>query len=313
MNWANLVSTLAAAGLTGAALAAIVSWLIKRSVEHQFNIRLEKFRISLQAESARERAEVDASIKITVETALAESAAGRNYEWEARKRLYTVVSPLHFQLLLACRDLAARINEHGIHPTYAMQMGSYYGQSTLYRILRPLAICELVERQITVADFSVDSIGMEILRFYKASMSIFSGAHVVGQHPKAIWDRQEEHIFYHSISSAVDHLIVSDRCMRFSEFENLLLSGDLADNLHPFPEILESFSVDKKPIFWVRLISYAVLCANFVNKHGDNEKLQFAPRHIETRRLLEQSNDEYIRNELTKFVQRCDDVTSFKL
>jgi hypothetical protein len=44
-------------------------------------------------------------------------------------------------------------------------MDQYYGKNTLYRMLRPIAISELIERQIAYADFAVDPSAVKVLRF----------------------------------------------------------------------------------------------------------------------------------------------------
>ncbi|MFS8933091.1 hypothetical protein [Cupriavidus taiwanensis] len=286
-------------------------------MEHGLARRLEQSKSEWQAQLARDKVAWDEESKIKAEALLGDLAATRNYTWEARKRLHAAVGPLQFQLLLACRDFAARIHGHGMHPTYSTGLDTYYGQSTLYRLLRPLVICELVERQIAFADFSVDKIGMEIIRFSKAAMSVLSGSTLVGAHPNTNWKEQREHAFYDSISRAIDALIVredgKDRCIRFSEFA--LLSSDTSkrNELHPFPRIFEDFSVSRCPIFWLRLIAYGNLCADFVNRVGANDAMGFYERQLDIEGLLNLSHDDAIKSDLRAYAQRCRDVTAYRL
>ena len=65
---------------------------------------LERLKNTLQLEQSRIKATMDAQIRMEVEAQLGELAVQRQYEYEARRRLYTAIGPLRFQLLLACRD-----------------------------------------------------------------------------------------------------------------------------------------------------------------------------------------------------------------
>lgn len=317
MQWTDVLALGTTFGFSFAATAGAVSWLSGRLIEHSLTRRLEQSKSEWQAQLAREKVAWDENSKLRVEASLGQLAATRNYDWEARKRLYAAVGPMQFQLLLACRDLAARIQGHGTHPAYATNLDSYYGQSTVYRVLRPFVICELVERQIAFADFSVDKIGPEILRFSKAAKSIFSGETVIGAHPKINWTEQTEHIFYDSISRATDSLIVredgKDRCMRFSEFAALVSDTSKREKLHPFPRIFDDFSVSRHPIFWLRLIAYGHLCSNFVNRVGVNETMGFYERRLDIAKLLKMCQDHVIESDLDGYAQRCRDVVEYKL
>ena len=70
---------------------------------------------------------------------LGEKASEREYRLEGCKRLYRLVGLLRFQLLVARRDLAGRI-EAQVRRQYVFKVTSigpesYYGRSTLYRLL----------------------------------------------------------------------------------------------------------------------------------------------------------------------------------
>ena len=97
--------------------------------------------------------------------ALAARQARIGYQYAARKRLYEALGPLRFQLLMASRDVVRRVTGHAPPRTWNLDTAQYYGQSTMYRLLRPLAICILIERQMNAADFSVDPSGVRLLRF----------------------------------------------------------------------------------------------------------------------------------------------------
>src|SRR5216683_4177014 len=74
-----------------------------------------------------------------VGTIIGEKASEREYRLEGCKRLYRLVGLLRFQLLVARRDLAGRI-EAQVRRQYVFKVTSigpesYYGRSTLYRLL----------------------------------------------------------------------------------------------------------------------------------------------------------------------------------
>ena len=46
----------------------------------------------------------------------------------------------------------------------------YYGPDTLYRFIRPLALAELIERQMAYADFTVDEDAIGLLCFKRAAV-----------------------------------------------------------------------------------------------------------------------------------------------
>src|SRR5262249_41750353 len=115
---------------------------------------------------AMAKAEVEATLRKGVEEYLGDKAAERQYRLDARKRLYAAIGPLRFQLIVACDDFATRIARIGSgRQPYATSLQGYFGRSTTFRLLRILAVAELIERQIAHADFSVDPSTADLLRF----------------------------------------------------------------------------------------------------------------------------------------------------
>jgi hypothetical protein len=264
----------------------------KIMLKHQ----LDKHRISWEGET-RQR----------IETILADHAAKRQYDWEARKRLYEAVGPLRFQLLLACRDLAARVERHDVRQSYEMSLDRYYGRSFLYRSLRPLGICELVERQMSVADFSVDADGRTLLQFSRAVKSLLSGKSVIKDRSDANWEEQTQHVFHDTLSKVASSLIVREegreRCMRFSEFEDLVASEGGKEVLHPFSTIYSDFSARAKPLFWLRLVAYGNACNELVGSLGQN--IGFEHREYPVEVLLTAANDAEVNADIAGYAAEC--------
>jgi hypothetical protein len=289
---------------------ATAAWLSQTLVSHRLEKDLETLKSDLERTRNADQAAIEGRIRQQVETTLADVAAGREYEWDARKRLYTAIGPLRFQLLLACRDLAGRIQGYGLGRRYDLRQDAYYGRSSLFRILRPLCLGELIERQIAYADFAVDSGAVDLLRFKKSAFAAFSGGSLVEGHPDANWNNQIQHVFFDYLSRCANELIVDEesvsRTMRFHEFEARLGEPDGADRFLPFPKILTGMTPESKPLFWVRLVAYGHLCNDFVNRTGT--AIGFETRAYPVRTLLEASQNPVILANLEEYVTRCDQM-----
>jgi hypothetical protein len=94
----------------------------------------------------------------------AERNARREYQFEARKRLYQQYEPLLFQMMEAADDAVHRIqslartarlgslNEKGWLSEF-----NYYAKSTIYKLFVPLAIFRIMQKKLTLVDVTVDS------------------------------------------------------------------------------------------------------------------------------------------------------------
>lgn len=92
--------------------------------------------------------------------------AKRDYEYEARKRLYSELYPLGYQLGQAARRarhrimnlaLASRIGALATGPDNWMTgRDPYYFSSVIHNLIAPLAIQELITRKLTLLDLRLD-------------------------------------------------------------------------------------------------------------------------------------------------------------
>jgi hypothetical protein len=276
------------------------------------NQDLERTKGELQLGLARDKALVDGAIRKEVETQLGEGAAQRQYELEARRRLYLAIGPLRFQLLLACRDLAGRVESFALRKQYRMNLEGYYGRSTLYRMLRPIAVCELIEEQVALADFSIDRGAIDCLRFRRTITRIFSGDELPGDHPEVNWNAQEQHVYADSLSSCARILIEAHegkRVLRFDEFGKLL--KDKSDAVvTPFDTLLSEFNMGAKPILWIRLVAYANACNELVKRLGGPE---FAPHVFPVEDSLKRGGDPFILARLPDYLARIKSVELVQL
>jgi hypothetical protein len=92
-----------------AILLAVINPVAQRRLERakaDFQRELEAYRNGLARELEDRKAGIQGSINREVQLQLGERAAQREYEYDARKRLYIAIGPLQFQLLAACRACA---------------------------------------------------------------------------------------------------------------------------------------------------------------------------------------------------------------
>jgi hypothetical protein len=166
-----------------------------------------------------------------------------------------------------------------------------------------VSILELIERQITYADFAVDPAAIELLRFKRAVFTVYTGGEPINHHPAAEWGYQKEHVFYHCLTRAARALIVKDgegeRVLDFEDFNSIAEDPERRGPLHPFPRLLEKFSPADKPIFWSRLVCFGYLCNDYLSRAG--AQIGFEDRPFEISQLLQATKDGYILARLDQY------------
>lgn len=217
-----------------------------------------------------------ADLKKDVGEYLGDAAAEREYRAEARKRLYTAISPLRYQLSIACSELANRVGHiaDGTQP-YPTGLDTYFGRSTSYRLLRIFALTELVERQIAYTDFSVDPFMSALLRFKRLIYACMSGDKIICGHPNANWEDQIEHLYHGSLNMISSVMIVAEsdgaqRVRRFDEFIDGMCGLPAFDAIKPLPALLADLTAKAKPILWIRLIALGELCTQFLELYSSD-------------------------------------------
>lgn len=235
-----------------------------------------------------------------------------DYESVARKRLYEAIGPLRLQLLLAGVELIRRIP---LHPgkAWPMEPNDYYVRSFIYRILKPLAIAQLIEEQMTTADFSVDPSALDLVRFTMAASRTLSGSEVLLNHPDVDWSSESQHIFFHNAKAAATRLIVNEpgsaaRILGYGEFASyapdLYAYSDLSSFADLFAQCKENLA--ERPILWLRLVAYGHVCKRFLDKYG--AQVGIRPLYYPTELLLQQSRDNLIRTRSVEYFRRCEKI-----
>src|SRR5258708_3524665 len=113
----------------------------------------------------------------------AERDAKRDYEYDARKRLYEQCGPILFQLVELCEAAYFRIT--GLAQTAKLKnlepgresflRDSYYHTSTLYRLLAPSAALKLLQRRLTLVDLSLDLLMLRQYTLARRAFFAFGG------------------------------------------------------------------------------------------------------------------------------------------
>jgi hypothetical protein len=165
-------SATVAAALIAASTSAVVTLLVQL-VGFGANRRLEKLKSELveQIESTKaELSDLNASRN-----------ARRDYEYDARKRLYEQIEPLLFQLYEACEQSYFRVKslsriqrarEVGLDKDNWLKTEGYYLFSTVYYLLIPIAIFRMIQKKMTFVDIYGDP-GIA-LKYYLAKVYFFA-------------------------------------------------------------------------------------------------------------------------------------------
>ena len=82
-----------------------------------------------------------------------ERKARSDYEYEARKRLYSVYEPMKFQLVELIGQALRRISALSLE---APETGSYEQVATIYELLAPAALVRMLDRNLTLADMHLE-------------------------------------------------------------------------------------------------------------------------------------------------------------
>lgn len=306
----DILSLLTAMTATGVISVTAAQYLSKRLLDHRLSKDLKDYDAGISERLARHKADLDklvndakaeheARLKKELEDYLGERSADRSYRAEARKRLYVAVGPLRFQLLVAAAEFANRVSRIGDGKyTYDMSLKDYFGQSTAYRMLRVLAVSELIERQIAYADFAVDPEMRSLLKFKRQAFLALSSHRVSLGHPQEDWNRQDQHIFYDVLGIIASTMITQDgaaasRVMRFDEFAEMVNGREGLLRIDPIPRLVSDFTVQDKPILWMRFIALAQLCIGLLETQGS--ELGLEREAVDIDQSLDATGDAHLR------------------
>lgn len=305
MEFLNLLSAM---GFTAATTLGAAWLLTEKLINNRLARDLKQFDAKLTTAVNAAKAEIEAQYKERVELVLGDAAADRAYRSEARKRLYQALGPLRFQLLVAAAEWTNRVARIGLQRSgsYDMSLQGHFLRSTAYRLLRLLAIAELIERQSAFADFMVDPDMRTLLKFKRQAGQCLSSADVSMAHPDEDWTSQQQHVFSDVLSSLAAAMIVKDagtgteRVVRFDEFQGLVDDDDMRTALHPVPALLIGFTPVSRPILWLRMLGLSQLCIGLLEAQGEPLGLEVQP--IKLDEMVYLSGDAFITAKASQYV-----------
>lgn len=227
----------------------------------------------------------------------AEHDAEREYEYEARKKLYNEAEPLLFRLGEAAESAlyrvislarTARDGHLGSSPGSWLSGPGYYMASTIYNLLAPSAVYRLLRERLTFVDLGVaPRIQMKYLLAKIHYVSFTEDFVLAGMEPTLSYDpfvddwqtkraadprqhwRQGTNIGW--VDVAVDSLLVTDhagvrRVMSFGTFQELFEKSARSKHaaLAPFIDLFTYFAPETRPVLWRILVLQAITCRHLL-------------------------------------------------
>jgi len=259
-------------------IATVINYLGNRKAQ------LENERFKLGAAKEIEK------IKEDIAERKSEKDARRDYEYEARKRLYQQCEPLLFQLYEASENALHRIfslartaKKGDLEPQNSwLGRPGYYLRSTVYNLLAPVALFKLIQGRLTLVDMAVER---SIRRQYSLAKAIyisftdhFDLAEISpeipyeGNHPQQYELRQTEPARYWRqgipigrLDVAAESLLVRDasggvKLKSFGEFETEFFEGEdlrIPENMRDFIDLFILFHPRSRPVLWRILVVQA--------------------------------------------------------
>lgn len=278
---AGVKITIAWIGIIGsvlAAIAALVSSFITRQTSRANQRDLEQHQRQLEA------------LKANFEEQKGERNARRDYEYEARKRLYQHYEPLLFQLVELAESALNRIyslartareGKLSRPKSWLFDPRKYYLASTVHKLIAPLVVYRLIQRRLTLVDLTVDPhISSQYLLAKRLYISFTDDFELARANPKIEYDpnaeiesafKKIEHpekyirqaMLMGSLESVVDSFIASEsdgtqRCMTYGEFTAAYYHGDdVAESFSEAAELFRNFHPKTRPVLWRILIAQA--------------------------------------------------------
>lgn len=249
----------------------------------------------------------------------AERKARRDYEYEARKRLYEECEPLFFELYqlsiggmkrVGSLARSARMGYLNNDSRGWLAVVDYYTLSTVYKLIAPLAIVRIIQRRITLVDLSLDARIKEQFSLANCLYSTFTADFKFAQaNPKLEYNpnfefdpansdfsdqrqAQPERYFRQGLpvgrlDTAVDALIITDekgssRCMSFGRFESQYkdTSSDLHREFAEVVPLLLNFHPRTRPVLWRMLITQLHLYKTIIINSESGSLLNKSGRHF---------------------------------
>jgi hypothetical protein len=243
--------------LTAASIATVISAAVTLGlgvfVKPRLNQRLEERKAGLSDENSAKNAK-------------------RDYDYKARIRLYEQIEPLMFQLREAAEAAYWRLM--GLVRTYRagnlsaesnwLDGDAYYLRSTMYRLLLPLVVMQIMQRRMTFVDMHLDRGYAQKYRLLKCyalavtdDLRIAAVDPALDYHPYDTLDRKGDGLKQGLVRGMLDNvldtmIIAEDGLLRprtFSEFEQCLATkSPVKESFEYAMDLLTGFLPDEMPV-----------------------------------------------------------------
>jgi hypothetical protein len=236
-----------------------------------------------------------------------EEDARRDYDYEARKRLYQECEPLIFQFVELSENALHRIyslarsSRHGNLPDWLCE-NDYYIASTMYNLLAPVVIYKLIQRRLTIVDLTLDKnidrhyqLAKHLAWSFTADFDFAWGLKVIPlsydpnnsswktlrqTDPAAYW---RQGLPIGRFDNAVESLIIRDpspdghqRIMSFGEFETELHTSrsKVSEAFSIVQDMFTRFHQETRPVLWRMLITQAHIYDAIVRFHKNDSDIK---------------------------------------
>lgn len=220
---------------------------------------------------------------------------------EVESRLEVATGSLQLEQFLETRSFARRLGHYfkENRPLAARRAGSdpdayHAGGMMIYRILRPLTVGEIIQKQTLAGDLLLDPVMMDLVRFNQAAVEMLSGEEVGrpdgGKAPKEFdmsscwnvgdeWSTNFQRVRGSYLRCGAAALLAAEpadrieprRCITHAEFCKLWEGAEhdsqrgreFHQALEPIKATMHLFDRRENPILWLRLVGYAYACNRY--------------------------------------------------
>lgn len=261
-----------------AALIAAISALIISIITYFTNRKNQQELENLRARLAIQKSENDAR---------------RDYEYEARKRLYEECEPLIFQMIELSENALhrifslARTARQGNLPSW-LKEEDYYLYSTIYNLLAPLTMFQLMRDRLTIIDLTVEPrIKTQYQLMKQLYLTFTEDFALANQQPILKYDPFDDdwaekresnpQVYWRQglpiglLDNAVQSMMIrkdnNERCVTYGQFELAFKANnsEYTDGLKRMIDVFRSFHPKTRPILWRILITQAVIYNALIN------------------------------------------------
>jgi hypothetical protein len=237
-----------------------------------------------------------------------EQDARRDYEYEAKKRLYQEYEPLLFQFNELSESAYRRIIGLAKHTKrgnlvppngWLSTINGYYTVNTLYRFLAPLAVFRLMQRRLTLFDLNLNPMFSRQYLLAKILYRTFSKDFAIARmHPRLDYDPYSQKrmdkknhpekyrlqgIALGMVDNMADELIKEEpdktlRIMSFGEFQKVYFKTDQVHEIfRDFSNLFLDFHPTSTPVLWRILITqariYRAIIDSYIMKDSNNRSI----------------------------------------